>query len=50
MKPIVVSLGLALVLLAAACGEAAEIKVLSTVGMQPATPELFAQFGHLQTR
>lgn len=24
--------------------EAAEIKVLSTVGMQPATPELFAQF------
>ena len=44
MKPIVVSLGLALVLLAAACGEAAEIKVLSTVGMQPATPELFAQF------
>src|SRR5207244_9997485 len=44
MKLIVVSLGLALVLLAAACGEAAEIKVLSTVGMQPATPELFAQF------
>ena len=44
MKPIVVSLGLALVLLAAACAEAAEIKVLSTVGMQPATPELFAQF------
>jgi molybdate transport system substrate-binding protein len=44
MKLIIVSLGLALVLLAAACGEAAEIKVLSTVGMQPATPELFAQF------
>jgi molybdate transport system substrate-binding protein len=38
-------LGLALVaLLASARGEAAEIKVLSTVGMQPATPELFAQF------
>jgi len=32
------------VLLAAARGEAAEIKVLSTVGMQPATPDLFAQF------
>ena len=31
-------------LLASAHGEAAEIKVLSTVGMQPATPELFAQF------
>jgi molybdate transport system substrate-binding protein len=31
-------------LLASARGEAAEIKVLSTVGMQPATPELFAQF------
>jgi hypothetical protein len=39
------SLGLALVVLvAAAHGEAAEIKVLSTVGMQPATPELFSQF------
>jgi molybdate transport system substrate-binding protein len=39
------SLGLAIaVLLATARGEAAEIKVLSTVGMQPATPELFAQF------
>jgi molybdate transport system substrate-binding protein len=38
-------LGLALVgLLPSARGEAAEIKVLSTVGMQPATPELFAQF------
>ena len=32
------------VLLASAHGEAAEIKVLSTVGMQPALPELFAQF------
>ena len=31
-------------LLGSARGEAAEIKVLSTVGMQPATPELFAQF------
>src|SRR5258707_12012196 len=31
-------------LLASAHGEAAEIKVLSTVGMQPATPELFSQF------
>jgi molybdate transport system substrate-binding protein len=39
------SLGLAIVvLLATARGEAAEIKVLSTIGMQPATPELFAQF------
>jgi molybdate transport system substrate-binding protein len=39
------SLGLALVVLfAAAHGEAVEIKVLSTVGMQPATPELFSQF------
>jgi molybdate transport system substrate-binding protein len=39
------SLGLAIVvLLATARGEAAEIRVLSTVGMQPATPELFAQF------
>jgi molybdate transport system substrate-binding protein len=39
------SLALTLVLLfAAAHGEAAEIKVLSTVGMQPATPELFSQF------
>src|SRR5438128_2112943 len=38
-------LGLTLVaLLASAHGEAAEIKVLSTVGMQPATPELFSQF------
>ena len=38
-------LGLSLVaLLASAHGEAAEIKVLSTVGMQPATPELFSQF------
>src|SRR5438874_566131 len=37
--------GLALVaLLASAHAEAAEIKVLSTVGMQPATPELFSQF------
>jgi len=36
------SLGLTLVaLLASARGEAAEIKVLSTVGMQPATPQLF---------
>jgi len=31
-------------LLAAGRGETAEVKVLSTVGMQPATPELFAQF------
>jgi len=39
------SLGLSIVvLLAAARAEAAEIKVLSTVGMQPATPELFSQF------
>ena len=30
--------------ISSARGEAAEIKVLSTVGMQPATPELFAQF------
>src|SRR2546425_8470999 len=38
-------LGLSLVaLLASAYGEAAEIKVLSTVGMQPATPELFSRF------
>jgi len=38
-------LGLTLVaLLTSAHAEAAEIKVLSTVGMQPATPELFAQF------
>src|SRR5256885_4848049 len=38
-------LGFALVaLLVTARGEAAEIKVLSTVGMQPATPELFSQF------
>lgn len=38
-------LGLTFVaLLASAHAEAAEIKVLSTVGMQPATPELFAQF------
>ena len=42
---LVASLGVTLVLLfAAAHGEAAEIKVLSTVGMQPATPELFSQF------
>lgn len=33
-----------LTILAAALVEAAEVKVLSTVGMQPATPELFAQF------
>jgi molybdate transport system substrate-binding protein len=33
-----------LALLAPAAGETAEIKVLSTVGMQPATPELFKQF------
>lgn len=33
-----------LTILAAAAVEAAEVKVLSTVGMQPATPELFAQF------
>ena len=39
------SLGLSIVvLLATARAEAAEIKVLSTVGMQPATPELFSQF------
>jgi len=31
-------------LLTVARAEAAEVKVLSTVGMQPATPELFAQF------
>jgi molybdate transport system substrate-binding protein len=38
-------LGFTLVaLLITARGEAAEIKVLSTVGMQPATPELFSQF------
>jgi molybdate transport system substrate-binding protein len=38
-------LGLTLVaLLASGPAGAAEIKVLSTVGMQPATPELFAQF------
>jgi molybdate transport system substrate-binding protein len=38
-------LGFTLVaLLVTARGEAAEIKVLSTVGMQPATPELFSQF------
>ena len=38
-------LGLTLVaLLASAHVEAAEVKVLSTVGMQPALPELFAQF------
>jgi molybdate transport system substrate-binding protein len=37
--PILVAL-----LLASARSEAAEIKVLSTVGMQPATPELFSQF------
>jgi len=38
-------IGLAfVVLLASAHAHAAEIKVLSTVGMQPATPELFAQF------
>lgn len=37
--------GLALLALTAWTGvEAAEIKVLSTVGMQPATPELIAQF------
>ena len=33
-----------LALLVPAAGETAEIKVLSTVGMQPATPELFKQF------
>ena len=33
-----------LALLIAAHANAAEIEVLSTVGMQPATPELFAQF------
>src|SRR6267143_823513 len=39
------SLGLTLAArLASARGEAAEIKVLSTVGMQPATPELLSQF------
>src|SRR5205814_8800130 len=38
-------LGLTLVaLLASGPAGAAEIKVLSTVGMQPATPELFSQF------
>jgi hypothetical protein len=37
--------GLALLALMAWTGaEAAEIKVLSTVGVQPATPELIAQF------
>jgi hypothetical protein len=30
-------------LLTVARAEAAEVKVLSTVGMQPATPDLFAQ-------
>src|SRR3989440_136837 len=45
MTWLVARLGLALVaLLAVERGEAAEIKVLSTVGMQPATPELFSQF------
>ena len=45
MMRFVARLGLALVaLLAVERGEAAEIKVLSTVGMQPATPELFSQF------
>src|SRR5438067_12899924 len=40
-----IAVGLALVaLLAVARGEAAEINVLSTVGIQPATPELFSQF------
>jgi hypothetical protein len=39
------AMALALLALTAWCGaEAAEIKVLSTVGMQPATTELFAQF------
>jgi molybdate transport system substrate-binding protein len=42
---IAAALGLTLVVvLAGAAAHAAEIKVLSTVGMQPATPELFAQF------
>jgi molybdate transport system substrate-binding protein len=41
MKALVLTL---VAVLAAARGEAAEIKVLSTVGMQPATPELFSQF------
>ena len=45
MNALAVWLALTLVtILASARGEAAEIKVLSTVGMQPATPELFAQF------
>src|SRR5947208_13420548 len=45
MMRLVARLGLALVALRAVeRGKAAEIKVLSTVGMQPATPELFSQF------
>jgi molybdate transport system substrate-binding protein len=45
MKASLTLAGLSLAaLLASGAGEAAEIKVLSTVGMQPATPELFAQF------
>ena len=38
------AMALALLALTAWSTEAAEIKVLSTVGMQPATSELFAQF------
>jgi molybdate transport system substrate-binding protein len=38
------SWGLGVLLLASVYAEAAEITVLSTVGMQPATPELFSQF------
>ena len=45
MTSLVARLGLALVaLVVVGRGEAAEIKVLSTVGMLPATPELFSQF------
>ncbi len=45
MTWLVARFGLALVaLFAVARGEAAEIKVLSTVGMKPATPELFSRF------
>ena len=45
MRSLVARLAVTLVaLLAAGPAAAAEVKVLSTVGMQPATPELFAQF------
>ena len=47
MAAVLAALLLGITLLAGptpAPAEAAEVKVLSTVGMQPATPELFAQF------